>query len=283
MPIELFEGAKFMSELEFVSCDLCGIDCSRLLFVENGFNTVKCNNCGLIYLNPRPTEAELVAGYEKEYFADRRANEGLQLRKAEKQFELMSRHMNKVSKDGPLRVLELGSGIGAFLKIATERHLDVTGADVSEYACSYSQEKFDVHVLQGIIEELALASSSFDIVAFFDVSSHVRSPRKFFAAISRVLKPHGIVFARVGDKGGVWQWYRRGRWSAPEHLYHFTRPVLLKYLSDAGLTKVKTYPAFDSSFPSLREHISTRLGLLNRAVAGGDLVARRIFRLVGLT
>lgn len=98
-----------------------------------------------------------------------------------------------------------------------------------------------------------------------------------------MLKPHGIVFARVGDKGGIWQWYRRGRWSAPEHLYHFTRPVLLKYMSDAGLTKVKTYPAFDSSFPSLREHISTRLGLLHRAVAAGDLVARRFFRLVGLT
>lgn len=160
---------------EFVACDLCGLDDTHLMFVENGFNTVRCNNCGLIYLNPRPTEAELVAGYEKEYLADRQANESLQLRKAEKQFELMNRHTNKASQDGPPRVLELGSGTGAFLKVATERDLDVTGANVSEYACLYSQGRFDVHVLHGIIEELELTPGSFDIVAFFDVSSHVRS------------------------------------------------------------------------------------------------------------
>ena len=271
------------NEIEFVACDLCGFNNTYLLFIENGFKTVKCTNCGLIYLNPRPTEGAIVAGYDKEYFASREANESSQVKTAEKQFKLMIRHVNPASMNSPPRVLELGSAIGTFLGIATKYNFDVTGADVSEYAAAFARNKFGVPVLQGTIEELGLPLNSFDFVAFFDVLSHVKSPREFFSAIAEVLKPEGIAFARLGDKGGLWKWYRRGKWSAPEHLYHFTRPVLKKYLSEAGLEIVKTYPAFDSTFPFFTEHVPIRLRTFRRFATIVDFVARRIFRTFGIT
>ena len=270
--------------IEHVSCDYCGLDDTGLLFVENGFNTVKCRNCGLIYLNPRPTEVELVAGYEKEYFDTRRDRESVQLRNAKRQLDILMAHLAGLEHAwNPPRLLEVGSALGTFLKVSSDSNIHVTGVDVSEHACDYARERYGVSVICGVVEELNLPAESYDVVAFSDVLSHVRSPRKFFNEISRILRPNGLMFARVGDKGGIWKLYRRGKWSAPEHLYHFTRSMVYRYMEDAGIEKVKTYPAFDSAFPSFRNLLSPRYRMPYLALAAGDLVARRICRAVGLT
>jgi len=254
------------------------------MFVENGYNTVRCSNCGLIYLNPRPNETALVAGYEKEYFDTRRDNEAVQLKNAQRQFDILKGHFQSMkTRPHPIRLLEVGSALGTFLKVSSDNGLEVTGIDVSEHACDFARERYDVNAICGILEDRMLPEASFDIVAFSDVLSHVRSPRLFFEEVSRILVPGGLVYARVGDKGGPWRWYRRGKWSAPEHLYHFTRDLLDQYLSQVGIEKIKTYPAFDSAFPSFRHWVSPRIRIVYMALAAGDLVARRVCRAVGLT
>jgi len=39
--------------LEYINCDLCGENETTLLFIKDDYNHVKCNSCGLIYVNPR--------------------------------------------------------------------------------------------------------------------------------------------------------------------------------------------------------------------------------------
>src|SRR3990167_11388688 len=55
------------SHLERVSCCLCGSDDAKVLFQaadkmfterRETFRTVRCRNCGLVYLNPRPKSGE---------------------------------------------------------------------------------------------------------------------------------------------------------------------------------------------------------------------------------
>jgi hypothetical protein len=62
-------------ELESGKYDLCGNSNSALLFQARDyryghpemFNIVKCNNCGLIYINPRPTAESISKFYEEDY------------------------------------------------------------------------------------------------------------------------------------------------------------------------------------------------------------------------
>jgi len=63
--------AKYLRATEQVSCNLCGSDHTSLIHDRDRFglniNTVICNNCGLIYLNSRPTEDSYRKMYESDY------------------------------------------------------------------------------------------------------------------------------------------------------------------------------------------------------------------------
>lgn len=68
------EGS-LQAELEFVSCNLCGGEDSIKLFVTRDFlhgspgvfNVVRCRQCGLSYVNPRPTTTSIVRYYPPDY------------------------------------------------------------------------------------------------------------------------------------------------------------------------------------------------------------------------
>jgi len=64
-----------MIEFERVACNLCGSDDGRVLLrgvdknsgVPGTFQLVRCNVCGLVYQNPRPTRETLSACYPDDY------------------------------------------------------------------------------------------------------------------------------------------------------------------------------------------------------------------------
>ena len=63
--------------LQYVSCNLCGADKTELLFTSKDllldksgkFRVVKCKNCELIYLNPRPSEEAMQQYYPVQYYS----------------------------------------------------------------------------------------------------------------------------------------------------------------------------------------------------------------------
>jgi SAM-dependent methyltransferase len=78
MNISLSEISTIVEDhREHVKCNLCNADNSRLLFHgrdrlynKNGvFNVVKCNECGLVFLNPRPTQKAIGYYYPPDYLA----------------------------------------------------------------------------------------------------------------------------------------------------------------------------------------------------------------------
>lgn len=74
------------SELEYVTCDLCGAEDSQpfaVLPVDAGwsgqpreFTLVRCQGCGLLYINPRPTQAALTKYYTEVSVQSTESSEG---------------------------------------------------------------------------------------------------------------------------------------------------------------------------------------------------------------
>ncbi len=65
--------------METVTCNLCGSDRYKLVyrkpdlafFPDKVFSVVECTQCGLGFVNPRPTEAETPKYYPEAYYGRR--------------------------------------------------------------------------------------------------------------------------------------------------------------------------------------------------------------------
>jgi 2-polyprenyl-3-methyl-5-hydroxy-6-metoxy-1,4-benzoquinol methylase len=97
-----------------------------------------------------------------------------------------------VAEEPNHRILEVGSGGGHVLRMF--RHAKLTAVDVSEEFLQTARENlrgYNVEFLLGELEELKLATSSYDRIVCTEVLEHTADPEKILVEISRLLKPAG--------------------------------------------------------------------------------------------
>lgn len=92
------------------------------------------------------------------------------------------------------RVLDIGSGRGAFLRDCKKAGIDAWGVECSE---EYLQKTEDLNVMKGYGENLPFADNSFDFVNLAQVLEHVQNPRKVVSEIHRILRPGGKAYMGV--------------------------------------------------------------------------------------
>jgi SAM-dependent methyltransferase len=135
------------------------------------------------------------------------------------------------------RLLELGCGSGAQLKVLAEAGWDVSGVELGASAARYARERLGLNVHQGSLESARLPSASFDVVVASHVLEHIPDPAAASVEIARVLRPGGRLYVSVPNGEAVEaSWFGRfWDWEAPHHLHHFTPGSLGRMLERAGL------------------------------------------------
>jgi SAM-dependent methyltransferase len=231
----------------------------RLLGLEGEFNMVRCNRCGLHYLNPQPTRSELARYYPEEYDpfqaqASPAARGGPALQRWSVEYGLAKRCRAIARyKDGG-RLLEIGCANGLFLDAMRRRGgWQLEGVEVSAPAAGYAREELGLDVFCGSLQDAEFPAGRFDAVVMWDVLEHVHQPRETLVEIRRVLKPDGVFVFRLPLLDA---WERRlfgpywAGWDAPRHLTLFSRETLALMLDKAGFRIEETaciagsYPAF---------------------------------------
>ena len=207
-------------ELEYVLCNLCGADDTRLLVTESSWSIVKCRRCSLVYVNPRLTgesrtnyyvkrmrttngeassqlpEADLIhAAKVREYHTriDRQVQNS-------HVFALQRRILQQISEVVPTgRFLDVGCGWGYLLKFASEEFgYDVYGIEpTKEIAEACRSGRGLKNVSQGTIDEAEYPPDFFNVVTLMDVLEHLPDPGKTLAKINTMLVPGGAVFIKV--------------------------------------------------------------------------------------
>ena len=234
--------------MQRVDCALCGVDCTRLFNKIGNWNIVRCKNCGLVYLNPRPSKKELDELYVKDYFT----NDLLQVfPTAKKEIEQgISMYLERVRslKCNTGKLLEIGCGNGFFLKAAEKLGWEVMGIEISQWVSRYCSEKLGLKILNAKLEDLELKKGCFDVVALFHNLEHQRDPLDILRRIKELLKGNGLLVIAVPNINSFDRIYYRKDWkdySLPVHLYHFSTRTLTKMLNIAGFKVVrKEYTAF---------------------------------------
>ncbi len=234
--------------MERVACDFCGEQltspvydlCDLLLGLPGEFSLVRCENCGLLYLNPRPSWDELRSHYPDQYhpFTGELEHERSLFVRLARRYGVARRCRAVTQRQRQGRLLDVGCSTGVFLNEMRQRgDWDLHGVEPVASAVTFARQHFGLKVFQGTLLDSAYPNAFFDVVTMWDVLEHVTSPSAHLCEIHRILKQGGWLIVKVPDPqcwearlfGPFWIGY-----DAPRHLFGFPRRILVSKLIAQG-------------------------------------------------
>ena len=152
----------------------------------------------------------------------------------------------------PGRVLEIGCGHGAFVRLLQELGFDATGTELSGWVADFAKQTFGVPVLRGALETLAL-DPGFTCIVAFDVLEHVSDPVGLVQRSGDLLAADGVLVLQTPwyrGEGPDWSMFQE-----EEHIHLFTEESIRLLLTRAGFRQVLVRP---SLFPYDMWVVATR-------------------------
>jgi 2-polyprenyl-3-methyl-5-hydroxy-6-metoxy-1,4-benzoquinol methylase len=247
------------------------------VYVEAFADTLdKCRSCGLIYLEPAPSQAQMVARHaSEEYAAHPYFEKGEEIAKR----NILPLHeiaLGILSKHLPIgsRVLDVGAGTGDFIEIAAE-HYTVSAIEPSPLLAEKIRNRMACPVFVGAFEDYHQPESA-DAVILMDIIEHAADPRKLLAQVRRTLRPGGLVFISTVDSASllyrlgpiIWKVSKYSRFAdyllhrifCKQHNWYFNRRVLGDIVKATGFT-VLDHQGFEFPLSRLKEKALVLLGL----------------------
>jgi SAM-dependent methyltransferase len=237
--------------LRHVACCVCGAeDCVPVGIGEDfeyrtspdTFIAMRCRECGLVYLDPRPIPTELPRIYPPNYHAfdfspERfgfvyRVRRSLEARRALE----WCRGLGDTA-----RILDVGCGDGFHLRLLRDfgrPGWKLEGVDASARAVEAAQ-RAGLAVRLGTIEQLALPAATYDLILLIATIEHVDDPAGVLRAVRRLLKPGGRVVIVTDNTAtldfavfGARHW---GGYHFPRHFNLFNRKTLERLAANTEL------------------------------------------------
>jgi SAM-dependent methyltransferase len=207
---------------------------------------VRCARCDLAFAHPQPSDDELRAIYDDEYyeqfgFAGRRPPAGLVFTKQATYSSLLEgaeAHLPATARE----LLDVGCGLGFSLLAASARGWTATGVD--PLAPNDPALVPGRTMLRGTLEDAGLRGR-FDLVTLVDAIEHVRDPRSTIAAAKNALRPGGLLALATNDVTSLGARALGSRWTHfhRAHLWFFSPATLRRVTEAEGLEVVEVKTA----------------------------------------
>lgn len=228
------------------TCNLCFSNKISTMFEKNNYHFNKCENCGIIYINPMPNETELVKLYNdpsKAIYYEKATQEGIIY--AEKVKSGLFKDLKAINFNSWKRILDIGCGGGFLLNSVKKEFDELHGLEVSMELVRFAKSKWSLNVHHGEIQNVNLPENYFDIVTLYDVIEHIPKPLIFLDAIYRILKHNGVIVIVTPNANGLSARIMKEKWiyyTPPEHIFYYTPKSIKVLLKTKGfkICKVKT-------------------------------------------
>ena len=110
-------------------CPVCGSSTTKTIFSKDAREYVRCQDCGLVYSLPRPTEMSLSESYDdigEKYLPTLGLSFYFGPHRFERELRFIGRYMHPGSS-----LMDVGCCVGAFVHAAAEQGYLATGIDIS--------------------------------------------------------------------------------------------------------------------------------------------------------
>jgi len=240
-------------------CDLCGESKFTFLFegydrkhgVPGLFNVYKCDNCGLVFINPQPNQEEITRYYPKDeyYSLQRIGTRPKHIHWRSKLWKILcgpaSRTM-KVVRNGKL--LDIGCGSGEFLLKMKSRGMECYGIEPYDFDAEFAK-RHSLKIFHGHLSDAEFPDEYFDVITLNHVFEHVHNPSETLQETHRILKTGGSLIIAVPN---VSSWAFKLFWNywvnldVPRHLFSYSDITLKRYAEKTKFKIVKTRYNSDS-------------------------------------
>jgi len=233
-----------MSSLKYVNCNICGTDKTTLITTQRDYSFVMCDQCGLVYMNPRPKLEVLKSIYDTYHQRNGKNSYSWDILMKGNYSHVSSELVRKYPSGG--RLLDIGCGYGHFLKIMERYEWQTEGIDPSPNTVEHAGNN-GLNVVQTTIDESSLPESAFQAITMFYVLEHLTDPSKALNKVYRSLLPGGTAVIRVPHSTPVVRFLSifkidNNLYDAPFHLYDFSPSSIVKLLEKSGFTSIKVMP-----------------------------------------
>lgn len=286
-----------MEHLNQSTCPSCGAQSfSTYLTVKDhflskeSFNLDLCDNCQLLFTNPRPT-LERIGDYYKseEYVSHSSTKKGIVNRVyAKVRSYTLKKKIALLQELTPGKdLLDIGAGTGHFLAKAKEAGFHVLGLEPDQDARKVALSENGIE-----LKDLSLLhhlNQKFHAITMWHVLEHVYNLQEDLDKISSLIIQDGVLIVAVPNYTSFDAQHYKEYWAAydvPRHLYHFSPKSIIPLVESKGLKFEKMLPMkFDSYYVSMLSEKykggsllkAMRIGFLSNRKAKEGLSSSQIY------
>ena len=280
--------AEAACEFETVYCELCHSSTYEELCttrdyrhqIPGTFHIVRCADCGLTFLNPRPTQESIGSFYPDDYSPY--AETELTPERCRYFCESIEMIQAEVGSIEGKQILDVGCATGAFLHLLRNAGATVRGLDPSPKAARAAHEMYGLEVEVSSCESAHLPPNEYDVVTMWHVMEHCHSPLASLSNIRQTLRPQGLLLIEVPNMDPLlFRLFgsRFARLETPLHLYHFVAATLRRCLAKTGFRCIRQLPRATSwAFTESVRNLFVDWGLLGpdeqTSIGSSDLKER---------
>jgi len=226
---------------------------------------------GFYRLDPVPTDSELTEFYESRYYdLIRKGGRAPELRKMSEGGAVAQRELqwlqcmyrdiaDKLAEIAPgrRRVLDVGAGMGDFVRYMRENGYDAEGVEpAKEPSAAARQQGLPIHTASLATWSADAAHvASVDVVVMLNVLEHVPDPELVLAQTRTLLNPGGLAVIRVPNdfseiQDVARQQLQKAPWwvCSPDHINYFDVESLQRFMTNNGMESVFVMTDFPMEF-----------------------------------
>lgn len=225
------------------ACPLCGQDKSRDLGGNPDFPATRvqlCSHCGFMWTSPRPTIQELKGLYETTYREVRKeapTDDYLTFMDARARAQVEFISQTSGGNFSGMRVLDIGCGVGSFLKVCEERGATVFGfePDIAMAGTATKRLSANARIFNTVFSPETWHEGAVDLIAMSHVLEHVPEIQALLESLRAQTRPRGHLFIEVpNERPKSVQTICKFKFRGLMHLYFFNAKTLERSLENAG-------------------------------------------------
>lgn len=227
----------------------------QVIDTVNDYQIIDCEVCGFRHIDPLPTQAEIDALYQEEYYQIQKPDYIKHYEQDRdwwstvygERLKFFERHVTH----GQRRLLDIGSGPGLFLLTAVSRSWQAQGVEPALQAWQYARDQ-GLQVQHCCYdEEAAERIGPVDAIHMSAVLEHVRDPQHFLKTIYGQLSDGGLMCVVVPNEYNPFQKllrqhmdYRPWWLVPPHHINYFDFSSLRRLVEKVGFCVVEQQTTF---------------------------------------